>query len=118
MKTVVHRRNVALGDDLGEHIERRLAFALSRFDGRIDEVDVFLADLNAERGGIDKECRITARLRRGETLVTEARDDSMFAAVSRAAERLGDTVRRKLHRLADDRRKGTDMADTPRQDRH
>src|SRR5437870_2756777 len=51
--------------------ERRLYFATDRFQTQIREIDVVLRDVNGPRGGVDKLCRITARLRHGGSLAIE-----------------------------------------------
>jgi hypothetical protein len=41
-----------------------LHFATDRFERHIRDVGVVLRDVNGPHGGIDKLCRVTARLRR------------------------------------------------------
>lgn len=86
------------------HVERRLQFALSRFSGRIRRVDVFLADENGPRGGIDKTCRIVVRLRDGGDVVAEVSDIDWVIAVDRATTRIGHTTGRELSRQRASRR--------------
>ena len=43
---------------LAAHIERRLAFSLSRFSAQIERVVVRFSDMNGPRGGSDKVCRV------------------------------------------------------------
>lgn len=106
MQVDIHGRNVALDEKLRDHVERRLAFALGRFDGRIGKVSVRLADLNGPRGGVDTRCQLTARLAPSGRMMVEAIEDEPFAAVSAAAERLGRAVRRELDRRGHSARQG------------
>jgi putative sigma-54 modulation protein len=90
--------------DLTAHIERRLRFALSRFSGRIRRVNVFLADQNGPRGGIDKTCRIVVILRDGGNVVAEVNDVDWVIAVDRATTRIGHSTGRDLARRRAGRR--------------
>ncbi|MFM7137885.1 MAG: HPF/RaiA family ribosome-associated protein [Planctomycetota bacterium] len=84
--------------ELSTHVERRLRFALARFSGRIGRVNVFLADQNGPRGGIDKTCRIVVRLRDGGDVVAEVNDVDWEVAVDRATTRIGHSTGRELAR--------------------
>jgi ribosome-associated translation inhibitor RaiA len=87
-----------LGEKLQEYIERRLRFALRRFAGRIDRVQVRISDINGPRGGIDKRCQITvALIPRGEVRV-EGSDHDPFALVARVSKRAAYAVHRTLGR--------------------
>lgn len=79
-------------------VERRLRFALGRFDNRIERADVLLSDVNGPRGGADQQCRMTLKLRGGEPLVIEVTDVDPLAAVSRVAERAARRVRERVNR--------------------
>ncbi len=87
-----------LSADLREFAERRLLFALSRFDDRIHRISVVFADANGPRGGIDKSCRITIKLRRGNELTVTDQDPDVATCVARAAERIGRSVARAVER--------------------
>ena len=56
-------------DELREFVQRKLAFALSRFADRVQSVDVLLDDVNGPRGGIDQRCRLIVGLKRELSLI-------------------------------------------------
>ncbi len=94
-----------------EHVRqfglRCLRYALGRFAADLRDVEVILEDSNGDKGGIDKRCRISIRLRRGGVLQASVRDASCESALHRATSRLrrqlqaavGERNQRKPHRL-------------------
>ena len=90
--------NYELNDELRDHIERRLRFALRRFATRIDRLTVRLSDVNGPRGGIDKRCRIAVALIPRGVVMLERSGDDPFALVADAAKRARRSVRRVLER--------------------
>lgn len=103
-------RNVALDDELRAHVERRLSFALGRFERRIQHIDVRLTDLNGPRRGLDQNCRIAVHLRPRGDIVVQDRSADPLGAVSAAAARVGTAVRRRLERRRDARVRGPSAA--------
>jgi putative sigma-54 modulation protein len=79
-------------------IERRLQFALGRFDRRIVQVTLVLADVNGPRGGDDKQCRLLVRLAHSGKVTIEERQANVSFAVALAADRAGRAVSRRLNR--------------------
>jgi putative sigma-54 modulation protein len=98
MQLLISGRNFKVSEELREHIDRRLQFALNKFDPEIDRVEVGLSDVNGPRGGLDKHCRIVAKMRHLGTLVIEDTDQDFYIAVNRAADRIGRSVARTLDR--------------------
>ncbi len=99
MRLSIHSRQLAVGGAARERIERRLGFALGRFGDRIGRVAaVRLADVNGPRGGVDKRCRVVAELPGHAAVVVEEADADLNALIDRAADRLGEAVRRRLDR--------------------
>jgi len=86
---------------LPEHIERRLRFALARFGNRVERVVVFLQDRNGPKGGIDKVCRILAKVQGCGSMIAAVADSDWTAAVDRATTRIGHTVARQVGRARD-----------------
>ena len=98
MELTIRQHDVNVDESLREHIERRINAALDRFEPRISRVTVRLRDLNGPRGGADKECHIAVKLIRSGELFIEQRDDNLHAAVSTAANRAAEVVRRAVAR--------------------
>jgi ribosome-associated translation inhibitor RaiA len=59
---------------------------------------VQLSDINGPRGGIDKRCQIEVQLKGTPNVVIEDVEADLYAAIDRAAERVGRTVARRLSR--------------------
>lgn len=98
MRLQVRVHDLQVSADLREVAERRLRFALDRFSRRIRSVTTKLADLNGPRGGVDKACRIVVELIPSGRIFIEDQDTDLITAVSRAAERAGHAISRRLCR--------------------
>lgn len=96
MRVMIHGQGITVDRALKEHAQRRLQFALSRFSTRIRDVFVRLTDVNGQRGGVDKRCRIVASLIPSGTVVIEDMDADSVVAIDRAADRMGRTIARGL----------------------
>ena len=70
-----------------EYVVRRIQSALGRLEANVRGVVVRLGDANGPRGGIDKTCRVLARMRRGTVVIDEV-DRDLYVAIDRAADRL------------------------------
>jgi putative sigma-54 modulation protein len=101
MQIHVRSNHVAIDGTTHAHVERRLQFSLGRLAPRILRVTAQLIDLNGPRGGVDKECRITIRLRPTGTVVVKDRDADLVASIDRAAGRAARSVDRALKRARD-----------------
>lgn len=85
---------------LREYALRRLSFAVRRFKHRVRHVTVRLVDENGPRHGVDSRCSITADLTDGRQLFVEAIATWPFAAITLAAGRLSEALRRDGDRHA------------------
>lgn len=101
MRTAIEVRNSDPTDELREHVEHRLAFALSQFPEHIRGVVVVLSDINGPKGGMDKRCSLRVRLNGRSDIVIEETEADFYVAVDRAADRAKRTVARRLRRLRD-----------------
>ena len=89
-------QNADATEALRGYVERRLRFAMGRFGNRVGQVKVHLS-----RNGGENECRISAELQPfGRVAVRESHPD-LFAAMDRAAGRIGRLFGRELQRLRD-----------------
>lgn len=91
-----------LTDALRAHVQRRLHFALARFEGRVVRVIVRLSDLNGPRGGEDKNCRLQLRLHGLPEFVIEDTEADLYVAINRAADRAARQLQRQLRRARND----------------
>jgi ribosomal subunit interface protein len=98
MQLEVRIHAAEVGDSLRAYIDRRLRFALGRFGERVGRVRVGISDLNGPRGGVDKCCRVSAALVPFGRVVVEEVDGDVYAAIDRAAGRLGRSFTRRLKR--------------------
>ena len=104
---VVHSGRSGATDVLREYALRRLSFSIRRFRDRIRRVTVRLVDVNGPRGGVDSRCSITADLAGGRKLFVEAIAAWPLAAITLAAGRLSEALRRDASRHAVRRKAST-----------
>ncbi len=98
METHIVGREFTLTGAMRAHVHRRLGFALGRFSDRIQRVRVVLGDENGPKGGLDKTCRVRVDLRGLGEVIVEQADSDVYAAIDRAADRVGRTVARQIDR--------------------
>ncbi len=94
-------RGDLLDNDMRRLTERRLLFALSRFDSRIKRVDLVVNDENGPRGGVDKICRVSVALHRAADVVITDKNADVIKCISRVAERTGRAVSRAIEKSND-----------------
>lgn len=95
MRIKIKARDFELPDALHEHVEHRLAFALSQFQDRVRYVVVRLS-VDGPKGGIDKRCQLQVRLTGLSDLIVEETEADFQVAVNRAADRARRTLTRLL----------------------
>lgn len=84
--------------ELRDHVEERVSTALDRFTDRIARVNVFLADENGPKNGLDKSLRLIIDIERLPLIVVEERGESWYAVLDEAAERAVHAVSRQVDR--------------------
>jgi putative sigma-54 modulation protein len=95
---VIRSASAADPDALRAYAERRLAFALRRFESHARRVFVRLSDTNGPRRGVDSRCSITLHMRDGRHIDVEAVTAWPFASITLASKRLNETLRRELEK--------------------
>lgn len=101
MKIEMQARNFSITTALRNHIKRRLGFALNAGTDQIQRVLVCLSDINGPRGGADKCCKIHLVIPHVPDIVVEDTEANLYAAIDRAADRAGRTLRRRVTRHRD-----------------
>jgi ribosome-associated translation inhibitor RaiA len=90
--------NLKLTAAIERHVAGRIQIAIGRASRSIDGAMARLRDVNGTRGGVDMACRIVVWLRKGGTVVVEAVDRDLYAAVDAAGFKMKEAVRRQLKR--------------------
>jgi ribosomal subunit interface protein len=107
------RGHLKATEAIHRHIDRRLSSALGRFRHCVREVTVRLEDINGPgKGGPDKACQIALHFdgpRRQPVRVEEVHTD-LYLAITQAAERLSQAVRREVGRMRHARPRSSAMA--------
>ncbi len=99
-------RKIVLSPSPRTLVERRVRFALGRFEARLNRVVVCLRDLNGPQGGLVDQCRIEARLHPRGRVHVEVTESGIEKAVSAASDLISRQVRRGLDRKLEGRRRG------------
>ena len=98
MQISVIDREQSLTAETQELAERRLLFALSRFDSRVEHIELVIADAEGARGGVAKACRVLIRLRRLPELRVASVGADVETTIAHAADRAGRAVARAIER--------------------
>ncbi len=80
------------------HVNNRVRAAVGRASDSVTGTMVRLRDVNGTRGGVDKACRVVVWVRGRGTVVVEAMDRDLYAAIDAAAAKLGQALWRHLRR--------------------
>lgn len=103
-----------LNDDCpGDLIHARIHSALDTFASQVDIVRVTTGDVNAAKGGCDKTCRVTVHLNDGAVLTVSDRRPELPAAVTWAAGKAAEAVRRRVEKRHRRRRSGPSYGTLP-----
>ena len=88
MQVHLKERNFHLNEAKRDQIDRKVTHALDRFQERIRQVDIVIADENGPRGGPDKHCNLHLKLDEwGDDIYTSASGEDALGAVSKSLER-------------------------------
>lgn len=103
MKVAMYSRNFGLTAALHEYTLHHIRAALAHTLVRVQRVTVRLHDLNGPRGGLDKRCDIHVVIEGAGQVVTTGTDRDLYAAISRAAGRIGRSVSRRVRQKREGR---------------
>jgi ribosome-associated translation inhibitor RaiA len=103
----VRARGLSLSESLRHHVDACLAAATRPFGVAISRVTVRLTDVNGDRGGDDKKCRVVAVLPSRRLIVTEGLHADAYTSIEQAFGRMRRAV---SHALARGRRRRREAA--------
>jgi ribosome-associated translation inhibitor RaiA len=97
MRISILDRQRTLSRQTREFAKRRLLFALSRFDSKIDHVSLAVTDVTGPRGRVDKLCQVTVKMRLADIRVSSEAAE-LEGSIARAADRARRAVSRAVER--------------------
>jgi len=98
MRLQIHASSPDVGAALRTHASDQAQLVLGRVSPRITGLEMYLQDVNGPRGGVDKGCRLVAKLLpRGEVVVHGSGGD-WETLVQATLRRLARAVLRELDR--------------------
>ena len=98
MKIDVRHRGFQATEGLRNYVGLRLMSVLDHHVRQVDGVTVYLPDVHAPEGGVDKRCRMVVLLAPSGEVAVEETDPGLYAAIDRAAEQLAHGVDLELAR--------------------
>lgn len=98
MQIDIQARPFSLTESLHHYSERRIRFALTRFEDHIQRISMWLSDVNGPRGGRDKHCRLQIVLAGKTSVIIEDTQANLHVAINRTIERACRSLVRKLDR--------------------
>ena len=98
MNLDVHAFGLSLSDPLALHIHKRIESALRPFRKAVAGITARLTDINARRGGIDKQCSLVVVLHHQASVVVQGLHSDAYRSVDQAAGRLRSALSRAVNR--------------------
>lgn len=91
-------RNADLARILRNYADRRLHFALSRFGDRVERVTVTISEYADAQPSAGRSCHISVDLKPFGQVTAEEADPDVYAAIDRAASRVGRLLGSRLEK--------------------
>jgi ribosome-associated translation inhibitor RaiA len=98
MRITIHGLGFELTAAIVRHVEDGVNRSLDIASDQVSGVSVRLDDINGDRGGADKRCRVVISMRPLRTIVVEAVGRDLYAAVDEALARARKSVKRHVKR--------------------
>lgn len=99
VRTDNHIRNsAAFAESIRADVEAAIG---TRFGDRLRRVEVYLEDVNSDKGGVDTRCSVEIHLAGRPAVAAHAQEADVEAAVDGAVERVLHVIEKQLGRLED-----------------
>ena len=98
MYTKIQSQGFALTVPIKQRVEQQVHRALNRFGDDVLAVDVYLSDVNGQRGGKEKKALMRASLRGLPPISVSTEHQDLYVAISRNVKRLQRTLRSALRK--------------------
>ena len=92
-------QGVTVSEALEAHLKERLERLEKRHGDQLSRIEAFFADINGDKGGVDKQCKLEARPRGLDPVAAEHVAENAYDAASGAAERLEKVLDKRFGKL-------------------
>lgn len=101
MRVLMRGVHLELTEPLRDYAHRHLVEPLARYiEDEASELEIALVDTNGPKGGVDQECRVTARMPGFSGLHVTETSETMYQSIDAAR----DTMERLIKRTVEKRR--------------
>jgi putative sigma-54 modulation protein len=101
----IHGSGFEIERELRKDIHEKMEIAFGRFEGQIAKLNVYLADLNGPKKGVDKSIRIVVDIERQPVIVVEEKGEDWLALLESISDRASHTVAKQFGRLRSRKRR-------------
>jgi ribosomal subunit interface protein len=102
MQIDLHAPHMKVTDKIQATVEEAFTRAVRAHTRYVASVSVHLEDINAQKGGIDKKCKVVSQMAHGgHTLVVEEIGDEILATIRAASHRFEQALHKEVDRHND-----------------
>lgn len=98
MNLNIQFKNLQGTGEMIDYIDRRLSFAFAKTRDKIEYINIILSDINGQRNGIDKQCRVKVKVRGIKAVVITEQKEVLQRAIDGCLSRASQSIDRKLKR--------------------
>ncbi len=98
MTLVINTKKAGIDKVISYEAKRLLRYTLARFDGLVSRVKVRFFDVNGPKGGVDKRCRISAKLRTAGQITILGEGGNYMEALGNCLDRFVRSIRREIEK--------------------
>ena len=92
----INNKQAGIDKNISSEAKRLLKFSMSRFEGAVTRVKIHFSDVNGPKGGIDKRCRISVKLKKAGQVLVLSEGENYIVALSNCLDRLVRSIRREI----------------------
>jgi ribosomal subunit interface protein len=92
----IQSRHFSLSEALSKYVQSKVQIMLSRYESKINSINVSLFDINGPKGGEDKCCKIIIKINGTTSIVVQETAEDLYDAINTCSRRARRAVKRQL----------------------
>jgi len=105
----IQSRHFSLSEALSKYVKSKVQIMMSRYESKINSINVSLFDINGPKGGEDKCCKIIIKINGASSIVVQETAEDLYDAINTCSRRARRVVKRQLSVHVRTRRKIDDI---------